>query len=230
MKKRSTKIILSMLAMMVVFAAIFLIYASDYYRADDLATQMMKNEGTRAEGNLIILSPSVPSEKGIIFYPGAKVEETAYLPLLEILRQNGVTCVLVKMPFHLALLNSDAADTVIARLPEIKQWYIAGHSLGGAMASGYASKHQDKIAGLILLGAYIYGDIPTDKAVIIYGSEDLVLNKAKISDTAHVFLIEGGNHAQFGNYGKQKGDGDATITAKEQQEKTAAIMLNYIHK
>lgn len=230
MKKRTKIMIISVLSVIVVFTGAFFIYVSDYYKADDFAIQTMKSGEIKTEGNLIILSPTIPSEKGIIFYPGAKVEETAYLPLLEKLRQNGITCVLVKMPFHLAFFNSNAADNIYEKLPEIGQWYIAGHSLGGAMASSYAAKHQDKINGLILLSAYIYGDIPVDKTVTIYGSEDTVLNKSKIDYTENVFVIEGGNHAQFGNYGKQKDDGSATITADEQQEKAVETILSFINK
>jgi len=230
LKKRIKTIIISILSVIVLLAGAFFIYVSDYYKADDFVLQTMKSAEIKTEGNLTILSPTVPSEKGIIFYPGAKVEETAYLPLLEKLRQNGITCVLVKMPFRLAFFNSDAADDIFQKLPEIKQWYIAGHSLGGAMASNYASKHQDKLNGLILLSAYIYGDIPIEKTVTIYGSEDTVLNKSKIDYTENVFVIEGGNHAQFGNYGKQKGDGNAAITTDEQQEKAAETILSFINK
>ena len=230
LKKRMKFIIISVLSVIVVLTTTFFIYVSDYYKADDFAVQTMKTSEIRTVGNLTVLSPSTPSEKGVIFYPGAKVEETAYLPLLEKLCQNGITCVLVKMPFHLAVFNTNAANDVFEKLPEIKQWYIAGHSLGGAMASGYASKHQDIINGLILLGAYVYSDVPIDNTVTIYGSEDTVLNKSKINYTKNIFVIEGGNHAQFGNYGEQKGDGKATITANEQQGKAAEIILSFINK
>ena len=230
MKKRIKVMIISILSVIILLAGAFFIYVSDYYKADDFALQIMKSAEIKTEGNLTILSPAFPSEKGIIFYPGAKVEETAYLPLLEKLRQSGITCVLVKMPFRLAFFNSDAADDIFQKLPEIKQWYIAGHSLGGAMASSYASKHPDKLNGVILLGAFIYGDISLEKTVTIYGSEDTVLDQSKIDYTENVFVIEGGNHAQFGNYGKQKGDGNAAITTDEQQEKAAETILSFINK
>ena len=38
-------------------------------------------------------------------------------------------------------------------------------------------------------------------------------------------VIDGGNHAQFGHYGPQKGDGIATISREEQQRLTAAAIL-----
>ena len=121
------------------------------------------------------------------------------------------------MPFNMAIFNANAADKIINENIDIKHWYIAGHSMGGAMASSYAAKNQDKVEGLILLGSYIYGDYPEDKALTIYGS----LNQSvedKINYTKNIIEIEGGNHAQFGNYGFQKGDLEATILAEEQQD------------
>ena len=41
-------------------------------------------------------------------------------------------------------------------------------------------------------------------------------------------MIEGGNHAFVGNYGRQKGDGEAGITAEEQQEKIVRLVMEAI--
>ena len=90
------------------------------------------------------------------------MEAEAYLPLLDQIRQTGVTCILVHMPFHMAIFDADAAEDVMARFPEYQHWDIAGHSMGGAMASKFASDHPDQVDGLILLGAYIYGDYPDE--------------------------------------------------------------------
>ena len=203
---------------MILLVGGFLIYASDYYRADEVANAVMQSEVvTQVEDNLIILSPATPVDTVMIFYPGAKVEYFAYLPILEKIKQSaGITCILVKMPFNMAIFDPAAADDIIDRFPDIKNWYIAGHSMGGAMASDYASKNQDKVKGLILLGAYIYGDYPEETALTIYGSFNTSVAE-KIDYTENIVVIEGGNHAQFGNYGKQKGDVDATISREEQQ-------------
>ncbi|OAS13329.1 alpha/beta fold hydrolase [Paenibacillus oryzisoli] len=229
MKKWIKITLLSLLSLIVILAAAFLIYVSNYYHAVGVDKDVLANEKTiTTDGKLTILTPSTPSETGFIFYPGGKVEHTAYLPMLEKLRQNGITCVLVDMPFNLAFFNSSAADKVFGKLPAIHNWYIGGHSLGGAMASNYASKHPDKIKGLVLLGAYIYGDIPPSNALTVYGSLDSVLDKSKISYTENVFVIEGGNHGQFGNYGAQKGDGTATISSEQQQQVTVEQIMKFI--
>ena len=207
-----------------ILAGVFFWYVSDYYRADEIALEVMaQDSGISQQDNLTILSPSYPTDTAIIFYPGAKVEAEAYLPLLDQIRQTGVTCILVHMPFRMAIFDADAAEDVIAQFPEVQHWYIAGHSMGGAMASKFASDHPDQIDGLILMGAYIYGDYPDEKTLTIYGS----LNQSvedHIDYTENIVEIEGGNHAQFGNYGPQKGDRTATISAQEQQAQTVTAI------
>lgn len=203
-------------------------YVSDYYRAEDIAVSVLaQDDGITVQDNLTILSPSSPTDTAVIFYPGAKVEAIAYLPLLDQIRQTGVTCILVDMPFHMAIFDTDAAQDVIAQFPEFEHWYIAGHSMGGAMASQFATDHPDEVDGLILLGAYLYGDYPIADTLTIYGS----LNQSvedKLDYTENVVEIAGGNHAQFGNYGAQKGDPPATISAAEQQAQAVSAIETFI--
>lgn len=71
-----------------------------------------------------------PSETdALIFYPGGKVEETAYAPLLHALAERGMDCCLVSMPFRLAVFGVNKADQVMAQY-DYAHWYIGGHSLG----------------------------------------------------------------------------------------------------
>ena len=216
------------LAVLAVLTGGFLWYASDYYQAEDTALAVLAQEDSiTVRDNLTILSPSYTTDTAVIFYPGAKVEGAAYLPLLDQLRQTGVTCILVEMPFHMAIFDPDAALDVIPQFPEIRHWYIAGHSMGGAMASQFASSHPDQVDGLILLGAYLYGDYPPEDTLTIYGS----LNQSvedKIDYTENIVEIEGGNHAQFGNYGPQKGDLPAGISAEEQQRQTVEVIQSFL--
>ena len=217
-----------LLAAVALAAAGFFWYVSDYYRADEIALEVLAQDSTiMVQDDLTILSPSYPTDTAIIFYPGAKVEAEAYLPLLEQIRQTGVTCILVHMPFRMAILDANAAEEVMEQFPDIQHWYIAGHSMGGAMASQFAADHPDEVDGLILLGAYIYGDYPPEKALTVYGS----LNQSvedHIDYTENIVEIEGGNHAQFGNYGPQKGDLPASISAEEQQAQTVAAIEDFL--
>ncbi|SDX81737.1 alpha/beta fold hydrolase [Eubacterium barkeri] len=206
----------------------FYAYTSDYYHADATARAVMTTDSTiEVADDLTILHPEHPNGTGLIFYPGAKVEAKAYLPLLEKLKDQGITCVLVKMPYNMAIFNPNAADGVYAAVPEISRWYIGGHSMGGAMASSYAAGHPQDVEGLILLGAYIYGDYPPEKTLTVYGSFNANLEK-NINYTENIVVIEGGNHAQFGNYGAQKGDPPATISPEEQQNAAVAAMVDFM--
>ena len=162
---------------------------------------------------------------GFIFYPGGKVEYTAYLPLMEALASEGVLCVLVEMPFNLAVLDVNAADGIQEQYPQIERWYIGGHSLGGSMAASYAADHADAFDGLILLAAYSTADLTgTGLDVLsVYGSEDGVMNREKyetyranLPQDFTELVIDGGCHAFFGMYGPQDGDGTPGITNEEQ--------------
>lgn len=173
-------------------------------------------------------------DAAMIFYPGAKVEYTAYLPLLSDLAERGIDCFLIKMPCNLAFFGQNKAKKIMDSY-EYDHWYLSGHSLGGAMAASYASGHLESLNGLVFLAAYPTKSLKSDSFSVlsIYGSEDGVLNMEKVeegnsfmpADYAEI-CIEGGNHAQFGNYGEQKGDHAADISREEQQAQTVEAILN----
>ena len=241
-KKRKKRVLISVVAVAAVLAVIVLacaVYLGDYYHADMAAIEaFMLESDVEAEfitDNMIVFAPD-GATTGFIFYPGGKVEYTAYIPLMKALASEGIFCVLVEMPFNLAVLEVDAADGIQEQYPEIESWYIGGHSLGGSMAAAYAADHADAFDGLILLGAYSTADI-TDtgmEVLSIFGSEDGVLNREKY-DTYRANLpgdftelvIDGGCHACFGMYGPQEGDGIPSISNEEQINLTADAILEF---
>ncbi len=230
-KKRSKlKIaLLIVLALIVIIVGGFYIYTLDYYRADAIVWEMLANDGTiMQKDNMTVLYPTEEESLniGLIFYPGGKVETEAYIPLLKQLTEQGITCVLVDMPLHLAVFNINGADDVYDQFPVITSWYLCGHSLGGAMASSYVEGNTDKLDGLILLGAYPINEanIPT---IAIYGTEDIKLDLERLEGVDQV-VIEGGSHAYFGNYGEQDGDGVASITREDQQAQTVDAITEFI--
>lgn len=229
MKRKLKRIGIIVLSILGLLTLSFFIYTSIYYHADEVAKSLLEKDQSIIQENNVFTLPSInASDTALIFYPGAKVEAISYLPLLERLREEiDINIYLVEMPFNLAVLNPNAATSIIDSHPEIKHWIISGHSMGGAMASSYASQYSDKVDGLILLGAYIYGDYPQEKALTIYGSLNTSVQE-KIDYTENIIVIEGGNHAQFGNYGSQKGDAVAQISQLDQQEIAISAMVEFI--
>lgn len=226
--KRHKIILLSLLGLLAAIALAFAIYVSDYYRADSAAlAQLQTDPDIQVRDNLTVFTPETPGDSALIFYPGGKVEATAYTPLLRQLKARGLTCILVQMPFNLAVFGSNAADAIYGQFPAIKHWYVGGHSLGGAMASIYAAGHPGSIDGLILLGAYLYGDYPAAKTLTVYGSLNTQVGD-HVGDTENVVVIQGGNHAQFGDYGAQRGDPPATISKQQQQAITVDAIMDFI--
>ena len=230
MKKRShriRRILITILTAAAVLICGFLVWTSFYYRADASASAVLREDMTIERSGHSYLLPE-DSDTAMIFYPGAKVETIAYLPILEQIRSEcGINVFLTEMPLHLAILDVNAANSVIASHPEIHHWIMSGHSMGGAMASDYASHHSDQIEKLILMGAYRYGSYPADQTLILYGSLNSDL-ESHFGPEDQIVRIEGGNHAQFGNYGKQKGDAEATISAEDQQRQAVAAIASFL--
>lgn len=213
---------------------LFFAYTANYCRADESAEKALASDGTVAvvSTDFGVLFDGPSGDSALIFYPGGKVDENAYAPLLHRIAAGGLDVCLVRMPFRLAVFGMNRADAVMAE-HSYQNWYIGGHSLGGAIAANYAAGHGGALRGLILLAAYPTKALGDDLRLLsIYGTEDGVLQmdpyeKGKQywpSDSAEL-VIDGGNHAQFGNYGVQSGDGTAGISAAEQQAMTAERIL-----
>ncbi len=226
---KTAKILLIVLAVITALTIAMFVWMSIYYPADTTANTLLENaDNITVYDDYLVINGSTTATTAIIFYPGAKVEYTAYLPLLySIATQCDVMVILVEMPFNMAFFGINRADDIINTYTYIDSWYMMGHSLGGAMASSYASKNTDTIDGLIVLGSYVYGDYPTSQSLTIYGS--LNDQSSKIDYTDNIVVIEGGNHAQFGNYGIQAGDEVATITATEQQAQTVTAVYEFLY-
>ena len=239
MKNKAKKILLSLITLTAVCIAVLYLYSIDYYHADAKALSAAESTAqisVEITDNMAIFRPE-NAEAGFIFYPGGKVEYTAYAPLMHKLAENNIACIITKMPFNLAVLDTDAADKAYERIANIDNWYIGGHSLGGSMAAAFLDKTDIDFDGLVLLASYSTADL-TDNGIDVlslYGSKDGVLNMesytknfSNLPENTTELVIDGGNHAQFGSYGKQDGDGDAEITAEEQLEITAEAIVNFI--
>ena len=212
----------------------FFIYVGSYYKPTEHALSYLQDSETvtvKEEDDYISFVPKEENqENGFIFYPGGKVDSKAYAPIMFSFAEEGISSYLLKVPFHLAFFDISAADKVYSS--NIQHWYVGGHSLGGVSASMYAANHE--LDGMVFLASYPFKPID-EPALEMYGSNDKILKEKKrsksdvnLSDDSVIEVIEGGNHAQFGNYGKQRGDGEASISRDKQQEITAQRILEFL--
>ncbi|MCX7773010.1 MAG: alpha/beta hydrolase [Clostridia bacterium] len=220
------------------------IYVSDYYKPMNEAVTALagtKQVSFKASPWLEYNPIAVAPVKGFIFYPGGKVAPEAYAPMAEKIAEQGFKAVIVPMPFHLAVFAPDKAREVMKQYPEIKEWFIGGHSLGGVMAAQFAFSNPNSLKGLVLLAAYPQKSKDLSHAALpvlsIYGTNDGFVGQSKI-DLSKAFLpkdaiflpIEGGNHSQMGWYGFQKGDKTATISREEQQRAVVQAITDFMNR
>ena len=229
------KIKIAIVIIVALILAYFIYYFTDYSPAQGEATKYMNGTEdvsvVKIDNGLFL--NGYGNDTALIFYPGAKVEYSAYLPMLTNLASKGVDCYLVEMPLNFAFFGENEADKIIDTT-NYSNYIMSGHSLGGVVASSYMN-HTGKGDGLILLAGY-----PTEKitkpVLSIYGSEDGKLNKKAYNEAKPLMsnltevVINGGNHAQFAYYGKQSGDSEASISAQKQQNQTVDEMLKFINR
>lgn len=238
MAKRK-KIICITGAVLVILSTACAIYLADNYSADMDAIASFGYDGMTVseEDGLMVFTPEGEIKAGMIFYPGGKVDHKAYSSLMMALAGKGIMCVVPSMPFDLAVLDMNAADGIIETYGQTDRWYVGGHSLGGSMAASYLADNAADFEGLVLLGSYSTADLSAAglDVLSVYGSEDKVLNmekyrenSANLPEDTVEYVIEGGNHACFGTYGEQEGDGKALITNKEQIDITVRQIIEFI--
>lgn len=175
----------------------------------------------------------------IVFYQGALVEEKSYAGLANDLTKSGYDVYILKTPLNLPVLSSQKALTVIKE-KNLKNVYLAGHSLGGVVACLNADAAKTDISGLILLASYPSEktDLSKDKLKVlsITASKDKILKwkqyedaKKRLPKDTNYVSISGGNHSEFGDYGHQAKDGQASISQKEQEDQIVTAITNFIN-
>ncbi len=172
----------------------------------------------------------------LIFYPGARVDFRSYAVPLHKIAGEGYLVILLPVRLNLAMFDINAADRAMAAFPLIRHWAVGGHSLGGVAAAAYASKHED-IEGLVLWASYPANDALKSsrlRVLSLYGTQDIrgvapfESSQALLPlDTKYV-VIQGGNHSQFGDYGLQPGDHQATITSADQQKQVVDATAQFL--
>lgn len=201
------------------------------------AAQKQSEQATH-EKKYDLYSNKETNKIGVIFYPGAFVTPESYSKWASHVALSGYNVYILHLPLNLAFLRQDAAQDIIEEQPE-ETFILAGHSLGGVIASRFTAEHSDEVAGMIFFASYPdkKGSLKNTNIPVlsITASNDGVLNSEKYQEakgympeeTAYI-EINGGNHANFGMYGKQKGDSTATISNEDQQAKISTYIVEWL--
>ena len=222
------------LIFVIFFVAGGFIYFNIYYHAGETAEEAMKGSETVkvvevAHGRMF---DGPGEDTALVFYPGAKVDAPAYAPLMMALAERGLDVFLPDMPIRMAMFGRGfAADYVDAY--DYDTWIMGGHSLGGAMASFFATTRPDKIDGILMLASYPSKPILEDQVLYsVLGTSDGIINwklyeedKKNWPKEAKEIKIEGGNHSGFGDYGLQQGDNEAAVSPEVQWDNTVNAVL-----
>lgn len=224
--------ILAVVATLLVSTVVF--YQSAIYRATDEARVVAQSGEVYA--SYTYYEPASDLKAQIAFYPGGLVESDAYAPLAHQLTLQGFGVYILDLPLLLAIFQTDAAKQLLGQLIDTVPFYVSGHSLGGVAASTFASHYVNNVDGVILLAAYPIDDLSTQSIPVlsIRAEFDEVLNLADYNEAlpylptdTFYYVIEGGNHGQFGDYGPQTGDGIATIRPDQQWLETAQVIADW---
>lgn len=241
MKKASKIVLIVVVSTLAIVVGGFLIYASDYSHA----TQSAIDANTSTDSvdvvqtkDYIAYIPTDTIDCGVVFYPGGKVEHSAYAMLCNSLANENIIVVVVKMPLNLAMLNMNAGNDIIEKYSNIDTWYLMGHSLGGVFGTYHLQNNPELYTGMIYLASYPATDISSLSipTLSIIGTLDTVVDRAGYNDgkkylsldSTTYYEIAGGNHGQFGEYGFQDGDTVATISTKEQIAQTQLQISEFI--
>ncbi len=175
---------------------------------------------------------------GFILDPGGRVDYRAYAPALRQIAAQGYIVALAPVRLNLAFFDLEAGAPALQDLStEVEVWAVGGHSLGGVAASLFAQNHPE-IKGIVYWASYPADDglkNSSIKMLSIYGTQDglstgekIAASRANLPADALFIPIEGGNHAQFGDYGLQSGDQPASISAQTQWEQVAAATVEFL--
>lgn len=236
------RVVAIVLVVAVLLAVGILFYANTVMRGDRAAAleawQDPAVQITSTDHSIVISPTQGATGTGLVFIPGAKVDPYAYLYKLSgVVEETGAVVVITKPTLNLAFFDTRPLSLFEADAPQVSGWFVGGHSLGGVRACQLAET--EGVEGLILFGSYCANDLSDSglSVLSISGSEDGLSTPAKIYAAKHLLPasttfteIEGLNHAGFGDYGFQPGDGVSTLTdAQERTAITDALRSVYAH-
>lgn len=222
--RRTVRVILAVLVVLALIVVGFLVWAKTVMQGERPASlEAWTDERVSIESfdDSVVMTPiDEASDRGLVFIPGARVDPYAYLAkLVDVVAETGTTVVITKPTLNLAFFDQRPLETFTGHAPEVSEWYVGGHSLGGVRACMMAA--DDEVAGVVFFASYCASDLSESGLAVlsISGSDDGLSTPGEIEGAAHLLPddatfveIDGANHASFGDYGVQAGDGDATAS------------------
>jgi pimeloyl-ACP methyl ester carboxylesterase len=190
---------------------------------------------------LAFLPVSSGGKAALIFICGSGVAAEAYAPLLRPIAEAGHAVFVIKLPYRFAPLESHKLAAlarvrdVIAGHPQ-PSWVIAGHSLGGALTARMLLSDAKALSAAVLIGTTHPKEDDLSQVPMpltkVYASNDgiaprerVLANRALLPRHTRWVEIIGGNHSQFGRYGQQLFDGEASISREQQELLTRTAIL-----
>lgn len=242
MKKITRRILLGLAAVLVLVLIGFLIWAQTPSQPGSAALSALQSDAAVQvvdHGKMITFEPNGQKPTtAFLFYPGGHVDFRAYSPILRRIAARGYLVVLVQVRLNLAFFDIEAGATALKDFPQVTTWVTGGHSLGGVASAYFAAAHPE-IEGIVFWASY-----PADerlkntqiKALSIYGTQDGGLEdgekieetKALLPEDTQYVVIQGGNHAQFADYGPQPGDNPANISPESQWQQVTEAMIPFL--
>lgn len=240
------RIAIWILAVLLVATSLGVVYVGTPYTATPAKIQAVEADPGVAVSALdggYVLEPTEASavedaSTGLVFYPGARVDPSAYLETLApIVDRTGATVYIPRPALNLAVFDAGMADPIIDANPETASWYVGGHSLGGAMACRFADRNADRLDGLVLFGSYCDRDLAESdlRVLSVQGSADTVIDRDTAEENRKLLpnrtvdvTIDGMNHTQFGSYSGQPGDGPATISDEQAHEELGDAVVAFL--
>lgn len=250
-RSRGTRVLLWTLAVLMtlvlVAGAAFVVWALTPHRAEPGPLAAAREDPgvlvERRDGAVVVAPTGGGSETGVVFYSGARVEADAYVAVwAPVVARTGATVVLPDLRLNLALLDSARAENAVEAAPEVSEWYLGGHSMGGAFAAQHLGTGDGDAewAGLVLWASYAIesADLAERddlRVLSVAGGRDGVLlpdeveeRRPNLPEGAVVEVIEGMNHAQFGAYGDQAGDEEPELTNDQAHQALTEVTAAFL--
>lgn len=241
--RRVGTVLLAVAGVVVLVVVGFLVYASLVFEGDrEASLDAWRSNGveiTGTERSIVIEPTTGATGTGLVFIPGAKVQPSAYLyKMAGIAEATGMTVVITEPTLNLAFFDTRPLSEFTADAPEVERWYVGGHSLGGVRACQLAAAEEEPaVVGLMLFGSYCVDDL-SDSGLAVLSvvaendglstPEEVASRSGNLPDDAETVVIEGANHASFGDYGVQPGDGTSTVDRRTARAEIAEAVAGFI--